>query len=77
MTQRPTHSLNILNSKGVSLKTSIDDWPRSIAQRLGLEHDHVDGRYDPDRGWQVVTLHHGKTIYIDCDEKASVAHLVK
>lgn len=75
--QRPTHSLNILNSKGVSLNTSIDDTPRLIAQRLGLEHDHVDGRYDPVRGWQVVTLHQGHTIYIDCDEKAAVAHILK
>ena len=68
MKSRATRSLNTLNSHRHDLKTSINDWPSDIAHRLGLENGHVDGRYDPVRGWQIVTLHQGKTLYLDCDE---------
>lgn len=76
MMKRPTHSLNILNSRGFDLKTSINDWPSDIAKRLGFENTHVDGRYDTERGWQIVTLHRGKTLYLDCDEKNAVVHVI-
>ena len=75
MKKRATRSLNTLNSHRHNLKTSIHDWPSDIAHKLGLEHGHVDGRYDPERGWQIVTLHQGRTLYLDCDEKSSVIHI--
>jgi hypothetical protein len=75
MKKRATRSLNTLNSHRHDLKTSIHDWPSDIAHKLGLEHGHVDGRYDPERGWQIVTLHQGRTLYLDCDEKSSVIHI--
>lgn len=75
MKKRATRSPTTLNSHRHSLTTSIHDWPSDIAHRLGLENSHIDGRYDPDRGWQIVTLHQGKTLYLDCDEKSSVIHI--
>jgi hypothetical protein len=72
MIKKSTRSLNTLNSHRHNLKTSINDWPSDIAHRLGLENGHTDARYDPDRGWQIVTLHQGKTLYLDCDEKRDV-----
>lgn len=76
MTTTPTHSLNTLNTRRYDLETSIHDWPSHIAQRLGLEHQHVEGRYDTERGWQIVTLHQGRTLYLDCDEKNAVVHVI-
>jgi hypothetical protein len=75
MKKRATRSLNTLNSHRHNLKTSIHDWPSDIAHKLGLEHGHVDGRYDPERGWQIVTLHQGRTLYLDCDENNAVIHI--
>ena len=71
----PTRSHSILNSHRHSLKTSINDWPQDICARLALTNTHVDGRYDPDRGWQIVTLHQGRTLYLDCDEKQGVVNI--
>ena len=76
MMKRTTHSQTILNSNKHNLKTSIHDWPSDIASRLGFENTHVDGRYDSERGWQIVTLHQGKTLYLDCDEKNAVVHVI-
>ena len=70
MSKPPTRSVSTLNSQRHSLRTTMNDDPRDIAGRLLLENDHVDGVYDPVRGWQIVTLHQGHSLYLDCDEKA-------
>lgn len=76
MKKRTTRSQTILNSNKHNLKTSIHDCPADIASRLGLEHQHVEGRYDPCRGWQIVTLHQGRSLYLDCDEKNAVVRVI-
>ena len=68
MMKKSTRSLNTLNTQKHSLHTQISDWPSDICKQLNLTHTHVDGRYDPVRGWQIVTLHQGRTLYLDCDE---------
>lgn len=65
-------SHSILNSQKHNLHTQMSDWPSDICAKLNLTNTHVDGRYDPERGWQIVTLHQGRTLYLDCDEKQSV-----
>jgi len=72
MMKKSTRSLNTLNTQKHSLRTQISDWPSDICAKLQLENTHVDGRYDPVRGWQIVTLHQGRTLYLDCDEKQGV-----
>lgn len=64
----PTRSHSTLNSNKRQLHTQISDWPQDICARLDLSNGHVEGRYDPCRGWQIVTLHQGRTVYVDCDE---------
>ena len=54
----------------------MNDWPSDIVHALNLETGHVDGHYDPLRGWQIVALHRGRTLYIDCDEKSGVVRVI-
>lgn len=75
MKKKPTRSLNTLNIQKHSLHTQMSDWPADICRKLQLENTHVDGVYDPVRGWQIVTLHKGKTIYLDCDEHKGVVSI--
>lgn len=75
MKKNPTRSLSILNTQKHSLHTQMSDWPADICGKLRLENTHVDAVYDPVRGWQIVTLHKGKTVYLDCDELKGVVSI--
>lgn len=69
--------MTILKQIHHRLSTDITDDPRLIAQRLGLDSDHLTARHDPLRGWQIVVLHQGRTLYIDCEEKAQLVIISK
>jgi hypothetical protein len=74
--KKATRSHNTLSTQKYNLRTSMNDWPSDIVHALNLETGHVDGHYDPLRGWQIVALHRGRTLYIDCDEKSGVVRVI-
>lgn len=57
--------------------TAITDDPARILRAIGIEPYHHTAHFDPVRGWQIAAVDQTGNIYIDCDERNGVIHILR